>query len=306
MKVTAVAERYVAEAGRIRTPASAKSFMKVMRLLDYQMGGAPVDTITTEQLTKFCLGGYGTRTLAPATIKHRRGHVRAVWEWAAWTGIIDHNAASDLKFTVNAGNHHLVRQGNWLDESDVRNLLEVAADQPPLTAARDRLVLIIGFLTGLRAFEICPLRWSSFGPDYRTFTVLGKGAKPATIGSPGQLAGELGSWRLQVPAGVDTLLPTIHQVGADGVWDEVPAWQVPIGYDGVYRIVRKVGKRAGYPRLAPHDMRRSYAAILESKGMPVTDISRALRHKNVGITSKYLDTNPQKAIEVTSGVTFDL
>jgi integrase len=116
----------------------------------------------------------------------------------------------------------------------------------------------------------------------------------------------LGSWRLQVPAGVDTLLPTIHQVGADGVWDEVPAWQVPIGYDGVYRIVRKVGKRAGYPRLAPHDMRRSYAAILESKGMPVTDISRALRHKNVGITSKYLDTNPQKAIEVTSGVTFDL
>jgi integrase len=50
-------------------------------------------------------------------------------------------------------------------------------------------------------------------------------------------------------------------------------------------------------------MRRSFGGLLESKGVPVTDIQRAMRHSNVGTTSVYLDKNPAKAAAITGALT---
>lgn len=294
------ATRYVTEAGRIRTPASKRSFLNVMALLQYHIGDTPIDKVTTEQLTRFCLA----RNPAPGTIKHRRAHLRAFFEWAAWAKLCPTNPASDLKFTVSAPNR-ITRPGNWYTEQDVRTFIEAAVINPdPFVGERDKLIIMTGFLTGLRGQEIADIRWSSFNHDMTAVQVIGKGRKHATIAVPPQLRAALQHWRRHVPAGCDTVFPMCREKGMRGGSD-LASWDQPLGYDGLYQTVKRVGARAGHPQLAPHDMRRTFAALLETKGVPVTDISRALRHGDVGITSRYLDRNPAKAVAVTADFTLD-
>jgi integrase len=101
------------------------------------------------------------------------------------------------------------------------------------------------------------------------------------------------------------IIPVTHVTGlveTDPVL--IVDWDLPLGDDGIYVAVRKAGERCELS-LAPHDMRRSFAGILEDDGIPVTDIQRAMRHTNVGITSGYLEQNPRRAAAVTKGLTID-
>ena len=77
-------------------------------------------------------------------------------------------------------------------------------------------------------------------------------------------------------------------------------WWTSLKYDGVLHAVRQTGLRHGV-KLRPHDLRRSFASILEAQGVPLNDISLAMRHENVATTSRYLDRNPAKGAAVTTG-----
>lgn len=54
-------------------------------------------------------------------------------------------------------------------------------------------------------------------------------------------------------------------------------------------IVNKYGALMGLPELEAHDMRRTWAQIGLSNGVPITQISVLLGHSNVAITQRYLD-----------------
>jgi integrase len=82
-------------------------------------------------------------------------------------------------------------------------------------------------------------------------------------------------------------------------------WDRPLQYDGVLYAVKAAGKLAGI-ELRPHDLRRTFAGILEESGVPVTDIQRTMRHGDVGTTSRYLSKNPAKTVAVTEGLELGL
>jgi integrase len=256
-----------------------------------------VQDYTATQLTEFCLGN----GIAPGTIRARRTSVTSCFDWLAWRGFVPVNPASDLKFTVKTDNMR-VREGHWLTETEVAHVIRCASERThPLMRQRDRLVLMFGFLMGLRRHEICgPINnWDRFSPDLSRVSFVGKGRKMAQLGVPPQLRAELASWRLVQPAGTSIVFPRFHM-------DAHPMWDVPLSVDGVHFIVKAAGEAAGVPNIAAHDMRRSFAGILEQKGVPVTDISRLLRHSNVGITSTYLDSNPNKVASLGDVIEFNL
>jgi integrase/recombinase XerD len=294
---------YADESGRLRTPKSRESFMKVMRLLQRQYPSKSVEDFTDEDLTTFCL----SRDAAPSTIKNRRAHVKSFFEWAHWKKMTSTNPASNLKFTVVPGRFY-VRPGNWLDESQAAAMLRACPSD--IQGRRDRIMLMFGFLMGLRAEDIATLEWSMFDPELTTLTIVRKGNKMVTMGIPSQLTTELRTWKASLAMGAKAVLPSSRQVydPVSGKRKQVFNWDKCLGYNGVLQGCKRAALRTpGVPAaFAPHDLRRSFAGILEKKGVPLGDIQRLMDHENIGTTSRYLDKNPAKRLALTEGLVFDL
>lgn len=304
MRLMEAAILFTDTSGRINTPQSRRSFLKVIQHLDKWAGGeagVEVDQLTAHDLTEWCLsertrdGGPS----APSTIRNRRANVRSFYSWAAWKGLVETNPAAELDWTVQPGRGS-VSSHTWLDEKTALALINHRADTP--AGQRDQLIVILGMMTGLRAgVEIAGLRWDQIDEDMTSITVVGKGNKRATVGIPGQLRTALREWEALKPEGAEYVLPRFRKVWnpkGHCVEDQID-WGQPLGYDGILNAVRQTGKRLGVV-LRPHDLRRSFASILEAQGVPLNDISLAMRHENVATTSRYLDRNPAKATAVTS------
>jgi len=184
-----------------------------------------------------------------------------------------------------------VTEHHWLPPHKIAEVIDACPDD--LHGHRDRMLLKLGFLTGLRVSEICAVRWSDWDPTACSIRTLGKGQKWALVGVPEGLAVGLGEWHGElvehgpVPSWV---IPALSN--RQGVHDR------PITTDRVRSIVRAAGDRVGVERLSPHDMRRSLAGVLDGRRVPMEDIQKVLRHTSVATTEGYLRRNPFRAVEV--------
>lgn len=302
-----VAQAYVAEAGNIKTEHSQVSYKKVMRLLQSAFPHKGIADFTAEDLTTFCLSRYDGNPgyAAPSTQKNRRAHIRSTFEWAVWKGYRKSNPALELKFTVKPGKGQ-VRQGVWLSKEQAVELLTVSKSDD-LAEQRDRLVVMVGILTGLRRFELAALTWSSFSTDLTTLKLKGKGDKLATLGVPPELQAELKTWYRRRQAGGVAVFPSFRWVmnPLTGKRVRLVNWDKPLGEAGVGYAVGRVCKKAGV-KLAPHDLRRSFCGMLEASGLNLKDIQGLMRHENIGTTDKYLAKNPARAIKAAQAFTLGL
>ena len=294
--------QYAQTSGRLKTPASVTSFMKVMRTLQrYYPEVEELDEFTPEDLADWCMSGDNP---APSTIRKRRAHVRSFFGWAKWKGLCEVNPAADLEYSVVPGRGYR-RVHTWLSKEGA---IEVIRACPKTDIGeRDRLILLLGFLLGLRAADIVNLRWDQFTLDFSRLTVIGKGQKPAVIGVPTELVDALREWKTRRPYGAQAVIPRTRETLHPGKDRRVQVidWDNPLKYDGVLYAVKRAGKRCDVA-LTPHDLRRSFAGILEESGVNLQDISRGMRHSNVGTTSVYLERNPNKAVAVTENLSLGL
>ena len=58
----------------------------------------------------------------------------------------------------------------------------------------------------------------------------------------------------------------------------------------MHRILRQATAAAGLPDIAPHDLRRTAAKLMEDGGAGLRDIRDALGHASVATTERYLQT----------------
>lgn len=295
MNLASAASTFINDSGTCRTRASVDTYRGELARLGAMFPRLNLDQFTVNELVQFCLANHPS----DATIRRRRAILRGFFGWCAYKHMCPTNPASDLTYALKPG-HAEVRTHSWLDEESIGHVVRSCPND--LMGDRDRLVLLIGFMLGLRRAEIAGLRWPDFSLDLSRVTLVGKGRKLVTLGVPPQLRDALKAWRRNAPVGTATVLPTfdVDRFGTRTVVN----WDKPLGWDGVGRVVITAGERAGFPRLRPHDMRRSFAGVLERKGVPVADISRLLRHGDLGVTSRYLDKNPERVSALAD--TFEL
>lgn len=297
-------EQYITKSGRLTTDASKKAARMTLGPLQRCFPDHHVGDFTSRQLTEFCLSG----TPAPNTIRARRNRIKSAWEWFQFAGVVKSNPATDLKFTLSPSSNN-VRDGVWLVSEQRRQLLAVTEDT--LVGRRDRLVVLFGMLCGLRVIEMTRLRWDDFSPDMSTFKLLGKGNKRATVGVPPMLRQELLEWRQTAPEDAVAVLPSFRLVftpeDAVGVQERelLVQWDHPLGHSGIENVMQKLSGRVPF-RFRAHDLRRTYAGILEEKGLPLKQIQELMRHSSINTTDRYLSRNPHKAVELGQTLEIDL
>jgi integrase len=175
---------------------------------------------------------------------------------------------------------HGVRMGSWLSLDQVNQLLAVPGNGLAVDRNRAILAMLVG--TALRRAELVSLKTDHLQTLNGRLCIVdmeGKGRRVRTVPLPGWCAGHLATW-LEA-AGIATGL----------VWRRVykgAAAEEGLSADHIHAIVKAAGVRIGVPRLAPHDLRRTWSQLAKRGGADIEQISITLGHANIVTTTKYL------------------
>jgi integrase/recombinase XerD len=294
MKLYPEAAKQFVRSGTCRTPSSAASYEHTLRHLQSVYPRLELHQFTTAHLTEYCM----SNSPSPNTMRTRRGRISSFFGWATFHGLIDQDPSAGLKFTVKVKGGG-VREHNWMSEQQFAELVRACDDT--LYGRRLRLILLLGTMAGMRRFEIPTIKWSDLSADMTRLTVVGKGNKLVQLGVPPQLASLLRDWRRVAPADAVYVLPKSTSHWGDGHF----TWSCQMSPENVAKVVKEHGERHGV-EVRTHDLRRSYAGILDQRGVAVQDIQKLMRHENLGTTSIYLEKNPARAAALADEFTLEL
>jgi site-specific recombinase XerC len=210
----------------------------------------------------------------------RRGVVvaiRSLGEWCLAHGIIESNPGASL-----SGPRPYRREIKVLTVAEVSRLLWGDAPgtlpRDPLEM-RNRVLLGVAYMAGLRASEIGPLEaegvvWHEAGQIFSILVRRGKGSgQDMRLPLDRQVSRMLGAWLAVRPAGRFL-------------------WGRPLTRGAVRNIFldrcAEVGIAATGRRLSPHILRHSVATHLLQEGVDVRQVQLLLRHRSIATTEQYL------------------
>jgi integrase/recombinase XerC len=128
--------------------------------------------------------------------------------------------------------------------------------------------------TGLRASEMCSLKWKNCDFKQKTITVVGKGRKRRTVGLNAAAIGVLKQIR---DSGKVKATDTVFQGQAGKV---LTRHQLSIR-------IRKACRNAGLAGGGPHAFRHFFATQLLLRGVPIIKVSILLGHSMISVTQMH-------------------
>jgi len=263
---------------RGRTEGTAALYRRLVErlLADVAMPIAQVDREAIEKhLRRLYVSGRGESVRQGVVVA-----IRSLGEWCLGHGIIESNPGASL-----AGPRQYRREIKVLSVAEVGRLLwgQVPGTLPQdPREMRDRVLLGVAYVAGLRASEIGPLEAEGvvWHEATQTFSILVRNGKRS---------------------GQDVRLPLDKPVSRMlGVWlTRRPAGRFLWGRTLTRGAVRKIlhrrceeeGIAAAGRRLSPHILRHSLATHLLDAGMDVRKVQLFLRHRSIAATERYLHVN---------------
>lgn len=260
---------------RGRTEGTARRYRRLVERLLEDVG-KPIEQLSREDverhLRKLHVAGRGESVRQGVVVA-----VRSLGEWCLAHGIVEVNPGASL-----SGPRPYRREIKVLTVSEVTRLLwgdkPGALPRDPL-AMRDRVLLGVAYVAGLRASEIGPLEAEgvAWQEATQTFSILVQHGKASgqdvRLPLDRPVSRMLGAWLTTRPPG--RLL-----------------WGRPLVRDAVRKILLRrcaeVGIVPGGRRLSPHVLRHSLATHLLDAGVDIRKVQLLLRHRSIATTEKYL------------------
>lgn len=208
--------------------------------------------------------------LAPATQARYVNAVRSLFAFAREVGYLSVDVARAAKTAKVRG----TLSERILSEADTVHLLRSEPDP------RNRAMLRLLYTGGVRAAELCGLRWRDLHgrDDGGQITVFGKGGRTRAIVIPASVWGDLVA--LRGDAGADD---PVFRSARGGALTPCQVW----------RIVKKAAKRAGLgDAVSPHWLRHAHASHALDRGAPIHLVQSTLGHQSVATTSRYTHARP--------------
>ncbi len=279
----------------LNTDSSRTAYRKTLRALQAAYPEHQLEDFTEKELVLFCSWPH----LAPATIAGYTTRIHGFFSWALWQGLITEDPSANMKRIVRGSHSKPIREHNWLSTEDVTMVLD-SIDTSTHFGLRDMIIARLGFTLGLRRAEIAELTWNQIDLERQQVTLRGKGGRLATLFLTDASLPWFRTWYESATRALGRFPitePVIPKFVADfqSDWECKTSWLVPVGPDTITNRVRFMSEAT--IQFAPHDMRRSYANMLEEADYTIEDISTALRHSDLGTTQRYLDRRQDAAYQ---------
>ena len=241
------------------------------------------------------------RGAAPATMNRRIAAVRGLFEFAVMSGVRGDNPvpaarrSSGLRAKqrgllghIGAGKARtggrLVREPRRLPESLKPD--DVAVFLTDLRTTRDRSIVLLMLLGGLRAAEVRSLRLTDVDMGLRRVRVTGKGGKERVVPVDGAFFRELAGYlREERPAGCASPECFVVLRG--------PTAGRSLTEAGLRRIFRTHRETSGAVRVRPHRLRHTYGTELAAAGIDLLVLRDLMGHANPETTAAYVHLAPE-------------
>ena len=133
--------------------------------------------------------------------------------------------------------------------------------------------------TGCRVTELTMLTMENYDQQRGTITVIGKGNKERVVFVNARAKVAIDNYLVIKPHSEGPILCGLHGVGT------------AMTSNGIQKMVKEIGKRAGVTHVHPHKFWRTAATLALKRGMSLNDVRRFLGHTDVDTTLQYIDTS---------------
>jgi len=177
------------------------------------------------------------------------------------------------------GGGRLLREPSRLPES--LPLTDVGAFLTDLGSHRDRAIVLLMLLGGLRAGEVRGLRLADVDQGRRRVRVLGKGSRERVVPVDRAFFAELGAYlRHERPAGLATEECFVVLRG--------PTAGQPMTEAGMRSLFRRHRDTSGAVRVRPHRLRHTYGTELAAAGIDLLALRALMGHASPETTGRYV------------------
>jgi len=241
------------------------------------------------------------RGAAPATQNRRVAAVRGLFEFAVITGVVQRSPvpaprrSSGLRTRRGLLGHVQARHprpGGRLVREQARlpeclELAEVEAFLADLGTHRDRAMVLLMLLGGLRAGEVRGLLLAAVDMGRRQVRVVGKGGRERVVPVDRPFFTELAAYlRDERPADCATEQCFVVLRG--------PTAGQPLTEAGMRRVFRTHRARSGAARVRPHRLRHTYGTELAAAGIDLLVLRDLMGHASPETTGKYVHLSAEK------------
>ena len=258
---------------------------QVGAFVDWCQGEGITPALATEDDLKEYRAALIAAGYARATIAARLNAARRFYGMAQARGYRHDNPAQGVRAPKDATDR--AERVKWLPLAAIHRLLS-APDTSTAKGKRDRAILALLAIHGLRAAEVAGLQVDDLDRDAGTLAVVGKGQKRRTVLLVELSTAALADWLEARPGvaqeGEAALFVSLRDRRGDGPGRAMTR-------RGIRRIVDRHLEAQGLKRegVSCHALRHSFATLSRAAGAKLDAISRALGHSNVSTTQVYAD-----------------
>lgn len=211
----------------------------------------------------------------PATQNRALTAIKSLLAFGHQSGYLPFNVGAAVKLRPNRDS--LAQR--ILAESEVAKLIDAAAP------GRDRTLLKLLYVSGLRVSELCGLKWCDAIPrtEGGQITVFGKRGQTRTVLLKPKVWDQLLALKTQAATAIDPIFPSRKGGGH-------------LDPSQVRRIVYAAAKKAGLEqKVSPHWMRHAHASHALDRSAPIHLVQATLGHASVSTTGRYLHARPTES-----------
>ena len=260
-----------------KAQTTQKTYIMVARQF-LTFAGKELRDIKLEDLLLW-LESFQLRGRSQNTINNKLAAIKSLFSFGVKTGYLSANPASMIKTTLakDALNERI------LQVEEVKQLINAASherDQRKL-ALRDRLILVLLYILGLRISELVGLNWSDFQPTEEAIavTIFGKGHKTRTLLITNQLWKQLKQLR--------------RSEKTEAVF--LSRFDNRLDRHAIHRLIKKAVEKAGInPHTSAHWLRHAHACHSLNNGAGIDLVMKSLGHSSLAVTSRYLHVQPSE------------
>jgi len=169
---------------------------------------------------------------------------------------------------------------------------QIATFLASLRTFRDRSLVALALLCGLRSCELLSLRLADVDWDQKLIRVRGKGSKDRLVPMADPVVSLLIRYgSLERPSTPDDRLFVVLKGPRRGA---------PMTAAGLRSLFRYHRRRAGVPEAHPHRLRHTFARELVRAGVPLPALMRLMGHSHIEMTLRYVNLSVQDLAEVVA------
>jgi integrase/recombinase XerD len=174
----------------------------------------------------------------------------------------------------------------FLTEKEVEALFVSACNDTSLLGVRNKIMLYLLYVTGVRISELIRLTLADFDQERGLFKVIGKGSKERFVPLPQAILAPFHEY-----------LNTTYNQLRISKQPSTAGYLFPIKYAGkikhitrqsLWKILKELCKKAGIDkRVSPHTLRHSLATHLLQKGADLRALQLLLGHESIATVQIY-------------------